>query len=122
MIISRLALLQGRLDTSEQLVKRLDVDLACSRQATASALAGEESERAQRLEVTSEKTAVEQRLQSVGQQLNESLKQAEACRQRYLIQTQRCFMIAVDIKVFSGPRRRQFILRLVLISRVLNTE
>lgn len=68
-------------------MKRLELDLACSRQETASALANEESEKTQRLEVVREKTAAEQRLQNVDQQLKETLAQAEACRKRYSIQS-----------------------------------
>ena len=83
MMVSRLGILQNRLDANQQSLNRLDEDLACSRQATASALANEESERTQRLEITNENAATEQRLHILDQQLKESLAQAETFRQRY---------------------------------------
>ena len=64
-------------------MKRLELELASSREAAASALANENSEKAQRLEVIKEKIAAERQVQGMDQHLKEIQAQAEADRKRY---------------------------------------
>ena len=64
-------------------MKRLELDLASSRQAAASALANEKSETTEKLDAIRERIATEHRLQDMDQQLKETQVQAEAYRKRY---------------------------------------
>ena len=83
MSVPRLGKLQGCLDVSEESMKRLELDLASSRQAAASALANQKSETTEKLDAIRERIATEHRLQDMDQQLKETQVQAEAYRKRY---------------------------------------
>ena len=83
MSVPRLGKLQGCLDIREESMKRLELDLASSLQAAASALANEKFETTEKLDAIRERIATEHRLQDMDQQLKETQVQAEAYRKRY---------------------------------------